>query len=221
MNELFLVSVPEFQEDGELRIVLEVCLASMLRHYQSIREKCGGHCRFISDLVNGAMAVKLRDDQYPELTPDLVLLEWSKKIQIHFNNESRKERIKAMDPEGTNGNSLLVEMSENISKLTENNNNILLEVATQKSTIIDLEKTIKKQSDEIQMLRAKLKKEKQKEKQMVKKMREILPPNTPESNLKSPSSPESNLKSPSSHKRSNEGELTSGFAAPNKRFEQS
>jgi hypothetical protein len=76
IEKAFVVNVPDFSADGRHRVILEVCLASMIRHYESILHKCGAHCRFASDLANAAKEMKLHDDAHPNLTPELVLLEW-------------------------------------------------------------------------------------------------------------------------------------------------
>jgi hypothetical protein len=63
------------------QLILEVCVASMIHHYESMLQKCGTHCRFASDLANAAKEMKLHDDAHPNLTQELVLLKMVKENQ--------------------------------------------------------------------------------------------------------------------------------------------
>jgi hypothetical protein len=70
-----------------------------------------------------------------------VLLEWSKKIKSDFNARSRIEKVRAMDPDGSTDHCLLAEMADDMKVLKQNNNDVVLEVSTQKAIIIAHETT--------------------------------------------------------------------------------
>ncbi|KAL3785836.1 hypothetical protein HJC23_012391 [Cyclotella cryptica] len=117
IDRVFAVNVPHFMPDGRHRVILEVCLASMIRHYESVLEKCGAQSLFVTKLTEAATEVRLRDDAHPGLAPPIVLLEWSKTIRSDFKMRSRLERIKAMDPDGTRDKTLMAEMASDLKEL--------------------------------------------------------------------------------------------------------
>eukprot|EP00804_Cyclotella_cryptica_P012195 CCRYP_009881-RA/>CCRYP_009881-RA protein AED:0.04 eAED:0.01 QI:0/0/0/1/1/1/2/0/500 len=92
IDRVFAVNVPHFMPDGRHRVILEVCLASMIRHYESVLEKCGAQSLFVTKLTEAATEVRLRDDAHPGLAPPIVLLEWSKTIRSDFKMRSRLEK---------------------------------------------------------------------------------------------------------------------------------
>ena len=89
----------------------------------------------------------------------------------------------------------------------KNSNDINLELAAQKSTIVELENMIEQQADENETLRAEIAYLKASKKQMVNKIRQCLPP---------PDDSEA-IESSSSTKRSHEAGLNSGIPSFNKR----
>jgi hypothetical protein len=123
----------------------------MILHDESILQKCGAHCHFASDLANAAKEMKLHDDAHPNITPELVLLEWSKKIGSDFEERLRMMRVDAK--------SLLAEMAHDIKVLKDRRQDSILELASKKAIIlkqaIEIElqaKTIAQQAEEIAKL---------------------------------------------------------------------
>ena len=156
IEKVFVVNVPDFLADGRHMVILEVCLASIILHVESIMQKCGAHCRFASDLANAAKEMKLHDDVHPNLTQELVLLEWSKKISSDFEERPHMMRVDAMDPDGTSDKFLLAEMAHDIKMLKDRRQDSILELASKKAIIskqaIEIElqaKTIVQQAKEI------------------------------------------------------------------------
>lgn len=95
--------------------------------------------------MKAAQDINLHNDQHPGLPPKRVLLEWSKKIKSDVATRSRIEKVRAMDPDGSADQSLLAEMADDIKVLKQNNNDVVLEVATQTAIIIAQEMTINDQ----------------------------------------------------------------------------
>ena len=95
--------------------------------------------------MKAAQDINLHNDQHPGLPPKRVLLEWSKKIKSDVATRSRIEKVRVMDPDGSADQSLLVEMADDIKVLKQNNNDVVLEVATQTAIIIAQEMTINDQ----------------------------------------------------------------------------
>jgi hypothetical protein len=118
----FVITIPDFMPGGRHSIILEVMMASMVRHFEKIKETCGRRCRFVSDLIKAAESIKLHDVQHPLLTPELVLVEWSKKLSQDYKERERKNKIEAMDPRGTQQNHLLVQMADDLKRLIESRN---------------------------------------------------------------------------------------------------
>ena len=54
MDEVFLVDVPDFKQEGRLNIILETCFASMIRHLPEIVRLCCGHCLVATALFKAA-----------------------------------------------------------------------------------------------------------------------------------------------------------------------
>ena len=58
MDEVFLVDVPDFKQEGRLNIILETCFASMIRQLPEIVRLCGGHCLFATTFFNAAEKIR-------------------------------------------------------------------------------------------------------------------------------------------------------------------
>lgn len=140
IDAAFLVSVPSSKAEGEHFVILELIMASMIRHYENILRECGEGSRFVSDLQKAAKNINLTDAAHPSLPPKLVLLEWSKAIQSDLKMRMLQEDVETTDPDGTKDHSLIAHMAKDLADLKQSNNEVVIEVAAQKATIIDQDK---------------------------------------------------------------------------------
>ena len=77
MDDVFLVSVPHFQQQGKLRAVLAICMATLILYHPQVAKECGGGNIICKALNESARRVKIKDLRFPEHSPEALLLEWS------------------------------------------------------------------------------------------------------------------------------------------------
>jgi hypothetical protein len=137
--------------------------------------------------------VNLDDDEHPGFTPDLVLIEWSKKIENDLLERAHIERVKAMGPDSTHDHSLLAEMAQDLKTMRDGRNEVMLELASSKAIIADQSKqlaanqtVILRQAEEIAALKAERDALKRDGKKMAKLVRNWLPPDSATSSPASP-----------------------------------
>jgi hypothetical protein len=70
-----------------LRVVLRTCAASLIMHHRQLTRKFPGNA-ISSHLYEAASGAKIADNRFLDLSPDLVLDEWSKLVEADFQSTS-------------------------------------------------------------------------------------------------------------------------------------
>jgi len=135
LEELFVVDVPDFKRGGRLRIILETCFASMIRHLPEIVRLCGGHCLVASTLFRAAEMIGLTDARYPNLNPKSVLLQWSEMVSDKYRQEFDAAKLKTMNSSADAGAlfNMLSQVARDVKELKEEKRNTELELAKEKA----------------------------------------------------------------------------------------
>lgn len=166
MDEVFLVDVPDFKQEGRLNIILETCFASMIRHLPEIVRLCGGHCLVATTLFEAAEKIHLSDARFPDLAPKAVLLEWSNMVRADYKKRFDTMSVEAMGPKGQEDGGamykLMSQMAADLKELKDDKRNQELELATQKAMS-------QYQTQQIASLKAELEKERERSKAELKK----------------------------------------------------
>jgi hypothetical protein len=66
-----------------------------------------------------------------------------------ISQQERKNKIEAMDPTGTQQNLLLVQMADDVKRLIESRNDVMLELASHKATNIEQTALINQQAEKL------------------------------------------------------------------------
>lgn len=100
---MFNITLKHFLPGGHLRVVLELFALALLRHNDNLRKLCGPY-NYISGLL-GIAAHKARitdsrfppDPTLPRLSPELLIVEWGRIIQIDYE---KRLKISCREAEG-------------------------------------------------------------------------------------------------------------------------
>jgi hypothetical protein len=87
VEKLFTVNVPAFDKGAHLSVVLRTCAASLIIHHRQLTGKFPGNT-ISSHLYEAALGARFFDPQSLDLSPDLVLDEWSKLVEEDFKSTS-------------------------------------------------------------------------------------------------------------------------------------
>ena len=137
INSLFpAVNIPDFQKGGRLWVVLERSAASLVRHYSTALTI--GNNRVCDMMAKAARSANINDDAFPDLSPELVLLEWSKKVASDYDSRLKiacVESMGATDPAGLTMNSMVASIASDVNELKEEKRLLISELASHKATI--------------------------------------------------------------------------------------
>jgi hypothetical protein len=87
VDTLFSVNVPAFDKCGHLRVVLRTGAASLIMHHSQLTRKYPGNT-ISSHLYEAASGARIIKPRFLDLSPDLVLDEWSKLVEADFKSAS-------------------------------------------------------------------------------------------------------------------------------------
>jgi hypothetical protein len=87
VDKLFSVNVPALDKGGHLRVFLRTCAASLIMHHRQLTINFPGNA-ISSHLYEAASGARIVDPRFLDLSPDLVLDEWSKLVEADFQSGS-------------------------------------------------------------------------------------------------------------------------------------
>lgn len=117
MKQVFQCNIESFDEGGDLYILKETFLASLLMHYEELERDCG-----VLNIVSSTLLRKADDAQItcadaPDLTCDRVLRRWSAAIKAEFKHETTINVLKMSDPPGQQNSAMLATLAESVNSL--------------------------------------------------------------------------------------------------------
>lgn len=87
---MFNITLEHFKPGGHLRIVVELFALSLLRHNDNLKKLCGSS-NYISGLIDiAARKARITDSRFPpdptlpRLSPELIIVEWGRIIQVDY-----------------------------------------------------------------------------------------------------------------------------------------
>jgi len=117
MKQVFQCNIESFDEGGDLYILKETFLASLLMHYDELERDCGVLNIVSSMLLRKADDAKITCADSPDLTCDRVLRRWSAAIKAEFKHETSINVLKMSDPPGQHNSSMLATLAESVNSL--------------------------------------------------------------------------------------------------------
>lgn len=117
MKQVFQCNIESFDEGGDLYILKETFLASLLMHYDELERDCGVLNIVSSTLLRKADDAKITCADAPDLTCDRVLRRWSAAIKAEFKHETTNNVVKMSDPPGQQNSSMLATLAESVNSL--------------------------------------------------------------------------------------------------------
>jgi hypothetical protein len=85
VDKLFSVNVPAFEKGGHLRVVLRTCAASLIMSHRQLTRKLPSNA-ISSHLYEAASGARIVDPRFLDVSPHLVLDEWSKLVEADFQS---------------------------------------------------------------------------------------------------------------------------------------
>lgn len=89
IEKMFLITIPQFQENGELREVVHMFAASLILHYKQLNRDCGPTNQIASKLEWCAEQAKITYAGRPQLSPIDVLVQYSVDIKKKFDEDTK------------------------------------------------------------------------------------------------------------------------------------
>lgn len=120
MDKVFKCNIPRFMEGGDLHIVKETFLASLLMHHRELMADCTTLNRVSSMLLDKARTIVLCADS-PHLPVDKCLEEWSDKIRADYKRQCNVNElaVAAVPTSQQPSYQLMASMAESIKSLTD------------------------------------------------------------------------------------------------------
>jgi len=118
MDKVFKCNIPSFMERGDLHIVKETFLASLLMHHRELITDCTTLNRVSSMLLDRAKDCVFCAES-PHLPVDRCLLNWCDKIKAHYKSQLNINELKMVPTSERPSCELLASMAESIKSLTE------------------------------------------------------------------------------------------------------
>ncbi len=159
MEEMFCISIEQFQKGGDLHILVKTFAASLLMHHRQIVIDCG-RTNIVSDtLLVKAEKVRITCSDSPQLPVNLVLEEWSKKIEQDFERRSKEARLSVMDEPGRESCAMIASLaaevrmvSETVAGMKRTLDAVVVENANKTATISVLQKDNLKLRQELSLV---------------------------------------------------------------------
>jgi len=162
LKRVFAVNIPAFMpatehnEAGRLFVVLEICLASLIRHYNNLTKvkRCRGETNVIVDgLLRHAEAVRVTEAGQPNLSCHEVLCLWSNRISSDCTTREEAAALKTAG--GSNGDvntQLLVQVLSSVRRLEEISKDNETKISDLIQSNINLERKNKSLSDKLSQI---------------------------------------------------------------------
>ena len=119
MDEVFNCNLERFNEGGDLHIVKETFLASLLMHHRELKADCGALNRVSDTLLDKARDCGVSCAESPLLPADKVLEKWCDKIRADFMQKSSANALKVVAPADQPSYTLVASMMDSINSLTK------------------------------------------------------------------------------------------------------
>jgi len=117
MDKIFHCNIERFNEGGDLHIVKETFLASLLMHHRDLMTDCGPLNRVSNMLLDGARDC-VTCAESPSLPVDKVLENWCDKIKSDFKQKSFINEMKVVATADQPACEMIASMAESIKSLT-------------------------------------------------------------------------------------------------------
>ena len=88
LGKVFAVSemMSAFNSSGDLYIVIEICLASLIMHHNDVTASYGTHNTVATKLRESARSAAISDSRFPGEAPEVILAKWSTIVKDSFNS---------------------------------------------------------------------------------------------------------------------------------------
>jgi len=118
MEKIFHCNIERFMEGGDLHIVKETFLASLLMHHRDLMTDCGPLNRVSSMLLDKARGC-VTCAESPLLPVDKVLENWCDKIRADFKQKSSINELKVVATADQPAYEMIASMADSIKSLTK------------------------------------------------------------------------------------------------------
>jgi hypothetical protein len=152
--DTFIVNVPHFKKgEGKLHAVLRVCLASLILYYPDVAKECGGCNVICKSLNNAARNAKVHDSRFGNISPEALLVEWSKIIADDL--AKRRMSVSTVNPDlvsiasaQTQLLTMVTELTKQVHSLATRNTDLENKIAAQSSELASLQEASRKSAIE-------------------------------------------------------------------------
>jgi hypothetical protein len=97
LEKVFVVSVPKFQEKGDLRPVLRIMLASLIMYHEEVQRDACSNNAIVLCLNVAAKEACIQDHCFPRFSSELLLNEWSKLIKLDVKKQTMEHSLTTAD----------------------------------------------------------------------------------------------------------------------------
>jgi hypothetical protein len=118
MDKIFHCNIERFMEGGDLHIVKETFLASLLMHHRNLMTDCGPLNR-VSDMLLDKARGCVTCAESPSLPADKVLENWCDKIKSDFKQKSSINELKVVATTDQPAYEMIASMADSIKSLTK------------------------------------------------------------------------------------------------------
>lgn len=140
LNCMFTINVPDYQEGGKNRVIVEISAASMLFHHPEINRIQGNIVS--SALLNAARSANIQDPRYRHETPAGIIEIYSKLIRADFSRRKQESRVQSIASSGGSSAaqwSMVADILDGVNGIKSTLGDVVQEAASQRATIAMLE----------------------------------------------------------------------------------